>query len=228
MKKVPTLKTFAIGIAAILFCGAANYQTAAQNSGVNRVEFFGGYSHNRVDTGLASEDLGDDFDSSFGKRLGANGVNFSITGNFSKYVGAKFDFATHSTSDSVTFDDDTFKTKYRISNYLGGIQIKNNKKDGPRVKPFFHALAGIARQSVTIESPALADVFDEPSFKISENNFAFAIGGGFDIKAHKHVDIRVFQIDYNPTYMKGREFDDFELDAALQNNVRFSFGIVIH
>lgn len=202
---------------------------AAQNSdGINRVEFFGGYSHNRVDTGLASEDLGSDFDNSFGKRLGANGVNLSVTGNFSKYVGAKFDFSTHSTSDSLTFEGDQFNLKYRISNFLGGIQIKNNKKDGPRVKPFAHILAGVARQSVTLESPALQGVFGENSFKLSENNFALAFGGGVDIKAQKHVDIRVFQVDYNPTYNKGREFDDFDLDAKLQNNVRFSFGVVIH
>ncbi len=224
MNKMLTL----IFVSFVTIFAACGTLFAQQSSGVNRVEFFGGYSHNRVDTGLASEDLGSDFDDSFGKRLGANGVNFSITGNFSKYVGAKFDFATHSTSDDVSFDGDPFKVKYRISNYLGGIQIKNNKKDGPRVKPFFHALAGIARQSITVESPVLEELFDETSFKVAENNFAFAIGGGLDIRAHRHVDIRVFQVDYNPTYFKGREFDDFELDAHLQNNVRFSFGIVIH
>lgn len=195
---------------------------------INRAEFFGGFSHNRVDTGLASEDLGSDFDNSFDNRLGANGVNLSVTGNFSKYVGAKFDFSTHGTSDDVVFDGDQFKTKYRISNFLGGIQIKNNKKDGPRVKPFFHALAGIARQKITVESPVLSDIFDQSSLELKENNFALAFGGGLDIKASKHIDIRVFQVDYNPTYVKGREFDDFDLDGKLQNNVRFSFGIVIH
>jgi opacity protein-like surface antigen len=200
-----------------------------QNSDeINRVEFFGGFSHNRVDTGLSSEDLGPEFNSSFGRTLGANGVNLSITGNFSKYVGAKFDFATHSTSDDVTFEGDPFHIKYRITNYMGGIQVKNNKKDGPRVKPFFHALAGVARQSVTVTSPALVDVFGESSLKLTENNFTFAVGGGVDVRVHKHVDIRLFQVDYNPTYVKGRDFDTFETDAALQNNVRFSFGVVIH
>lgn len=201
---------------------------AQKSDEINRVEFFGGFSHNRVDTGLASEDLGSDFDTAFGRNLGANGVNLSIAGNFSKYVGAKFDFATHSKSDDLTFDGDPFNLKYRISNYLGGFQFKNNRKDGPRVKPFAHIMAGIARQSITVTSPALLDVFGENSFKLNENNFALAFGGGVDIKAHKHVDIRVFQVDYNPTYNKGREFDDFDLDAKLQSNVRFSFGIVIH
>lgn len=224
MKKV-TPNIF-LGFLSIVFCVIS---INAQNSEeINRVEFFGGFSHNRVDTGLTSEDLGSDFDNSFGKRLGTNGVNLSVTGNVSKYFGLKFDFSTHSKSDTITFDGDQFKTKYRISQFLGGIQVKNNKKDGPRVKPFFHALAGVAKQSNTIESPALIDVFDEPSFKISENNFALAIGGGLDVRASKHIDIRVFQVDYNPTYTKGREFDDFDLDGKLQNNVRFSFGFVIH
>lgn len=224
MKKVkPTMMLMFLSL---FFCVSS---INAQNSEeINRVEFFGGFSHNRVDTGLESEDLGTEFNNSFGKRLGTNGVNLSLTGNVSKYFGLKFDFSTHGKSDNVTFDGDQFKTKYRINQFLGGIQIKNNKKDGPRVKPFFHALAGVARQSITLESPALVDVFDESSFKVSENNFALAVGGGIDIRASKRVDIRVFQVDYNPTYVKGREFDDFDLDGKLQNNVRFSFGIVIH
>ena len=209
----------------VLSVFSINAQTSDE---INRVEFFGGFSHNRIDTGLESEDLGTEFNNSFGKRVGTNGVNLSVTGNLSKYVGLKFDFSTHSKSENVAFEGNQFKTKYRISNFLGGIQIKNNKKDGPRVKPFFHALAGVARQSITVESPALEDVFDETSFKIAENNFAAAIGGGLDIRVSKRVDIRAFQFDYNPTYIKGREFDDFELDGKLQNNFRFSVGIVIH
>jgi len=128
----------------------------------------------------------------------------------------------------VTFDGDRFDAKYRISNFLGGIQVKNNKKDGPRVKPFFHALAGIAQQKTSVTGAALVPVFGESTFELKENNFAMALGGGLDIRVHKRVDLRLFQIDYNPTYFKGREFDDFELDGKMQNNVRFSFGIVIH
>ncbi len=212
----------------LLLFGCAGLAIAQNTDEINRVEFFGGFSHNRVDTGLASEDLGDEFDTSFGKRLGANGVNLSLTGNFSKYVGAKFDFATHSKSENGSFEGDPFNIKYRISNYLGGIQIKNNSKDGPRVKPFAHIMAGVAKQTVTLESPALVEVFGSPTFKYSENNLALAFGGGVDVRVSRRVDIRLFQVDYNPTYVKGREFEDFELDGKLQNNVRFSFGIVIH
>jgi hypothetical protein len=101
---------------------------------------------------LASEDFDDEFNNSFGNRVGANGFNASITGNFSKYVGAKFDFAVHGKKDNFDFDGDRFQTRYRIYNYLGGIQVKNNEKDGPRVKPFAHFLAGVARQTVRVET----------------------------------------------------------------------------
>jgi hypothetical protein len=51
-------------------------------------------------------------------------------------------------------------------------------------------------------------------------------GGGLDVKVHKRVDVRVFQIDYNPIWFKGN--DNLELDSRLQNNIRIGFGIVIH
>lgn len=201
---------------------------------VNRVEFFGGFSHNRVDTGLTSEDVGDEFSDAFGKRVGANGVNFSITGNFSKYVGAKFDLSTHSKSEDVTFDGDQFKIKARITNYLGGIQIKNNAKDGPRVKPFAHLLAGAAKQSLALNGPSgfliegAGGGTQVELGKISQTNFAMAIGGGLDIKVNKRIDIRVFQFDWNPTYLKEQDFEDFTIDGMMQNNFRIGFGIVIH
>lgn len=222
------IKSIQYALFAMLITIFSSNLIMAQSDEINRAEFFGGYSHNRVDTGLASEDFDDDFNNIFGRRLGANGFNASITGNFSKHVGAKFDFAVHSKNNDFDFDGDRFTTKYRIENYLGGIQIKNNQKEGPRVKPFAHFLAGVARQTVSVESPALTDIFGETTVRTSSTNFALAVGGGLDIRAGKHIDIRVFQVDYNPTFVKDRDFDDFTLSGKLQNNVRFSFGIVIH
>ena len=68
-------------ILALIF--AMSGLVAAQGGGVNRIETFAGYSHSRVDTTLDSED----FDEEFGGRVGANGVNISVTGNFTKYIG---------------------------------------------------------------------------------------------------------------------------------------------
>lgn len=192
---------------------------AAAQGGVNKVEFFGGFSHNRVDTSLDS----DDFDESFGDRVGANGVNLSLTGNFSKYVGVKFDYAHHRNTSTIDFEGFQLNQKYTNDTIMGGIQIKNNAKDGPRVKPFFHALAGVARQKFSVTEST-----EDLDLSFSQNNFTFAIGGGLDVRVSKRVDIRLFQVDYNPTYIKDVDFDDFYLNGKLQNNVRFGFGIVIH
>lgn len=195
---------------------------------INRAEFFAGFSHNRLDTGIGSEDFDEDVEDVFTDRVGANGFNAAITGNFSKYVGAKFDFSVHSKSDSATFDGSTFRSRYRIYNFLGGIQIKNNKKDGPRVKPFAHFMAGVAKQTFRVEGADLTPLIGESSFETSSTNFALAIGGGLDVRLSKRVDLRLIQLDYNPTFVKDREFDDFTLDGRMQNNFRIGIGFVFH
>ncbi len=61
-------------------------------------------------------------------------------------------------------------------------------------------------------SPCVTDFTD------TDTGFAGVIGGGLDIRASKRFDIRVIQIDYNPTHV----FDN------TQHNFRIGAGIVIH
>ena len=210
-------------IAAIAVLFVFSTFTMAQDE-INRAEFFGGYSHNWVDSGITSNDA--DVEDFFSGRSGHNGFNFSITGNVSKYVGIKFDVASH----SKTFDDsigtDPFSVKSRNTTFMGGLQFKNNLKDGPTVKPWAHILAGVAKQKLSSVD------FDED---FSDNNFTMAFGAGLDVKVHKHVDIRVIQLDYNPVF-RGDDttvIDDTTVPPTTvtfgrQNNVRVGFGIVIH
>lgn len=206
----------ALLLTAILACAS---QLVTAQGGINRVEFFGGFSHNRVDAGFDVDEL----DEELGGRVGANGVNLSVTGNFSKWVGAKFDYAHHRKTDSFDFEGLNVDQKYTNDTIMGGIQIKNNAKDGPRVKPFFHALAGISRQKFSVNEDT-----EDIDLSFSQSNFTFAVGGGVDVRVSKNVDIRVFQIDYNPTYYKDVEFEDVYLNGRLQNNFRFGFGVVFH
>ncbi len=127
-----------------------------------KFEFFGGYSYLRADDGA-------------GDHVNANGFNASLTGNFHRYVGAKFDFSTHS-------KDDT-----RLNQFLGGLQFKDNKMNDRRVKPFAHVLAGLANTRFTGDS---------------SNDFAMVIGAGIDVKVSKRVDIRLIQADYNPVFVR--------------------------
>jgi hypothetical protein len=57
-----------------------------------------------------------------------------------------------------------------------------------------------------------------PDFTEKDTGFAAAFGGGIDIRASNRIDIRVIQIDYNPT----RLFD------GTQHNLRVGIGIVFH
>lgn len=214
------LRSFILTIAALLTFSVI----APAQDEINRAEFFGGYSHNWVDSGISSNDS--DIEDFFSGRSGHNGFNASITGNVSKYVGIKFDVATHSKTFSDTIGTDPFSVKSRNTTFMGGLQFKNNLKDGPTVKPFAHILAGIAKQKLTS-----AD-FDED---FSDNSFTMAFGGGIDVKVHRHVDIRVIQLDYNPVF-RGDDttvVDDTTVPPTTvtfgrQNNFRVGFGIVIH
>src|SRR6185436_14256030 len=111
--------------------------------------------------------------------------------------GVKFDVGSTSKTTSDTIGGSPFSVKYRNTTFMGGLQFKNNMKDGPTVKPFAHVLAGAARQTFTS-----ADFDDE----LDDTSFSMMFGGGIDIRASKHVDIRVIQVDYNPVFRSSETF----------------------
>lgn len=204
--------------------------TVAAQSDRNKVEFYAGYSFLRTDTGL-DEDLEDvDIDSNFN----SHGFNASLTGNVHRYVGIKGDFSTHSKSRSFSDGTDSGSIEFRTNQFLGGLQFKDNKTDGKRVKPFAHILAGIANQKISgtgtfYEPPvSVGGGTTTVDFSGSTNNFAMVFGGGIDVKLSKRVDLRIIQVDYNPIFFRDQDFDDFTLSSRTQNNFRFGFGIVIH
>ena len=69
------LKTILIGTLIIACASVA----AAQTDDYKRWEFFGGYSHNRIDTGIGDDDA--DLDDFIDEREGFHGWNTSLTGN---------------------------------------------------------------------------------------------------------------------------------------------------
>lgn len=187
---------------------------------INRVEGFAGYSYLNLHRGLSTDDFDQSDIDAIGNRVNAHGFNGSITGNFSRYFGATFDFSWHRNSRTIPeFDDE--KIRHDVTQFMGGIQIKDNSTDGPKVKPFGRILFGGARQTIQDSVPggSASDVF-------KATDFAMALGGGVDIRATRRVDIRVFQFDYNPIFR--RDHPQFELSGGVQNNIRLSFGIVVH
>ena len=194
---------------------------AAAQSDYKKFEFFGGYSHNRVDTGIGDDDpsLQDIID----EREGFHGFEASATGNLSRYFGLKFDFSAHFKKQTFPIDNAgaAVNIDSRLFNFLGGVQLKDNSSD-KTFKPFAHALVGAAhtRNELTFNNFICLAIVPNPcaNTTVSETGFAGAFGGGLDIRASDRVDVRVIQFDYNPT----RLFD------STQHNFRIGVGIVFH
>ena len=210
-------KTILIGTI-ILACASI----AAAQSDYKKFEFFGGFSHNRVDTGLADEDPA--FDDIIDEREGFHGFEVSATGNLTRYLGIKGDFSAHFKTRTFPVGNITTSTvdlESRLFNFLGGVQLKDNSTEGT-FKPFAHALAGVAhaRNSVDFNDVVCVAIVPSPCspFTESETGFAAAFGGGLDIRASDRISIRAIQVDYNPT----RLFD------STQHNFRIGVGIVFH
>jgi hypothetical protein len=164
-----------------------------------RVEVFGGYSYMRL------EDLGID-----GLDRDLNGYNvagaFTI---FKKSLAIKADVSGHFGDIRVP----GISVDQNQTLFLFGPQYSLRKSS--RIQPFAHALFGFAR--VKLESDAI-------SGDLTDNGFAFALGGGVDIKAlSSRLSLRLVQADYVRTKL------DFlgVGDSNSSNNVRISTGMVI-
>ena len=208
-------KTILIGTI-IIACASI----AAAQSDYKKFEFFGGYSHNRIDTGIGDDDP--DLDDVFDEREGFHGFEVSATGNLTRYIGIKGDFSGHFKSRTIPIPvvpGASVDVESRLFNFLGGVQIKDNSTEGT-FKPFAHALAGVAhaRNRLDINNLVCATIACPPDDTLSETGFAMAFGGGIDIRASDRISIRAIQIDYNPT----RLFD------STQHNFRIGVGIVFH
>jgi opacity protein-like surface antigen len=231
MKRLVTLATLMLAFTTTAW---------AQSDDYKKWEFFGGYS------ALFFDNLAGDTDSPavndvLGDRQTLRGFNLEVTRNFHKYVGATFDYSLHLREDNFSRTAGSGTIDSTVQNFLGGIQIKNNMEDGPRFKPFGHALFGVAVQKVDVDSPQLPALFGISDFHVNETSFSMAFGGGVDIKLNHKIDIRAVQIDWNiinrgdqqtgivlaptPNQVVGTPF---VIPGTRQDNLRLSVGIVIH
>ncbi len=98
-----------------------------------------------------------------------------------------------------------------------------------RANIFFHALAGAAHTSVSYRENSNTNPV---TAKDGSTRFAFALGGGVDLRISKRISARVFQMDYIPMLGKDRRViasDGTVVDIngrAQQGNFRISAGIV--
>jgi hypothetical protein len=178
--------------------------------------------------------LGPNLQKVFCSRRGYKGASGSVAFNLKKYVGLVGDFSGLFKTEN-TVDDfghiDTNKITNRTWEILGGIQIKNNSKT-QRFKPSFHALAGFARQT----SKDVQTSTGPFNFTLTDNvtSFAMKIGAAADIRMGERVDLRVFEVNYNPIFAKGTRHvpgnADFDLSVAGKraDNITLGVGVVFH
>jgi hypothetical protein len=200
-----------------------------------RFEFFGGYSHLRQDR-IASADfksvnsltpaqvqalLGFPITTNKGSG-GVNGFDLSATGYVTRRFGFTGDFSGHFKTETVTFFNLPTKSEMRDFNFLGGPQFKYFNSS--RATPFVRALFGANRHRQKVTN-ILASATD------NHTTFAMALGGGLDVRAGKHLDIRVFQIEYLPVFTKDRRIVAtdgvvYDLKGNRRNDWRISVGVV--
>ena len=252
MRRLLQLAVVTIACAPIAFAqGADDY---------NKVEVYGGYSLGRVQTNVKTASftsgggtetfanlcsvttgdmIGHNFQRFFCTHRNFNGFDGSLTYNVSRYVGIKGDvtghFRTASYVDNFTPPGvtQTISNRERLYNFLGGVQIKNNSKTA-RLKPFAHALGGVARY--TNRQQQTIDLFPAFNFVIEDQltSLALKFGGGLDLRMGKRLDIRVIEFDYNPVFAGDRKPKSISgpftvaFTGRTAHNYSFGVGIVIH
>jgi hypothetical protein len=226
----------------------------------HRVEVYGGYSLGRFKSNVENfsfasqsagsgsftdlcsaatgEMLGPNSQQFFCKRRNFNGFDASVTYNLSRYFGLKGDLTGHFRRE--TFVDDfggvtqTISVNEHLYNFLGGVQLKDNRAEGRRLKPFAHALAGAARYS-DIQGQTVS-AFPQFNYVAQDRvtSFALKLGGGIDLRAGRRIDIRAVEFDYNPVFARARDFQTlsgpftFHAAGKTAQNFTVGFGVVIH
>jgi opacity protein-like surface antigen len=140
------------------------------------------------------------------------GFTASGTYNFSRFVGAKVDFSYHANNRTGRVGTRNFAVKERLTNYLVGIQVKDNAKEGTRFKPFAHALIGFSRSSTRLQD---CSGFGTPCpTSLNQRRYGLTYGGGagLDIKISEKITVRAIQVDY--------------LRGKVADGLRFSTGVV--
>jgi opacity protein-like surface antigen len=201
-------------------------------------EGYGGYSYMNLNRGFDPDEFNDNFSDFPTNRVNAHGFNGSVTYNWSRFLGAKFDVTLHTHGEDFTSvfvvnpllpapPSGTFKTSQSVYQFMGGVQVKDNKKEGARFKPWGHILFGVADQHFSIDQTAPTNT---QLLKINSTDFAMKFGGGIDYRIHKNVDVRVIQFDWNPIVRgdtsTGGQFGT--INGVLQNNWLLGFGVVFH
>ena len=180
-----------------------------------RFEVFGGYSYLMTDLEESDAPL-DRFDN-------LDGFNVAATGYFTKRFGITGDFSAHFRNETEQVSGGVVRFKARSYRYLGGPQV--SFRNDTRVTPFIRFLAGVENNRFSFQATPTGGSVPTTSESVSVTDFSLALGGGLDVRLNDRLAIRVFQIDYNPDFVRRRP--DIGINESRRlDNVRFSIGIV--
>jgi hypothetical protein len=194
-----------------LICAPAAF---AQNKDYSYYEFYVGYAHQRAYNNA------DHFDR--GGRATSNGRSVDFANERVGYDGftAEFNQNVHRNVGIVTSFTGTYdKTGYVDVNTGNTFNARVQRYDlmiGPRfnwrhsaVTPFAHGLFGITHIRASFDDPL-------SPHKKADTAFAMAFGGGLDIHASEHIDVRPIMVDYVPTFFNGKRQDNFRAGAGIK------------
>lgn len=234
----------ALALLALCCAPASHAQTAADE--YPRFEFNVGYTHSRFDfnrhttPGAFTEPDGLPVD--FG-RGGLHGLDVSATYNVTRRVGLLVNllvFGKNERLDDLLFcrrgdprcdpcvralscpdGPVDFVSERRLYEVLAGAQFRDNSLER-HVKPFARVSAGVARINQLFiprdDDPDGQCGLACSPFSFNRTAFALDVGGGLDVRLGSRVDLRVFQLGYNPTFAGG----------GAQHNLRAGVGLGFH
>ncbi len=203
-------RTFLLLLVAMI-CAPA---VLAQDKDYSRYEFVGGYAYER-----ASNNAGT-FDKNGRAAFNGNTVTFAeqkenyngfyaeFNQNITRHIGIVTSFT--GTYDSTAYVNTKTGRVFNSSAQRYDLMI------GPRynwrlsgVTPFVHAMAGITHMRVSFDDTL-------SPMKKADTAFAMAFGGGLDVHAGEHIDIRVIQVDYLPTFFNSDRQDNIRVGAGVK------------
>jgi len=187
-----------------LMCAPAAF---SQNKDYSYYEFYVGYAYERADNNADAFDrkkINGATVNFASEKQGYNGFQAEFNQNVTRHIGIVTSFS--GTYKNTGYVDGISGKTYdaRVQRYDLMIGPRYNWR-GERVTPFVHGLFGISH---------IRAKFDDRTR--SDTAFAMAFGGGLDVHAGDHVDVRVIQVDYLPTFFNGKRQDNIRASAGIK------------